>query len=28
MLSWGPDYFDPQTNADCFVHYDDISDAP
>ncbi len=28
MLSWGPDYFDPHTNADSFVHNDDNSDAP
>ena len=26
MLSWGPDYFDPHTNADSFVHNDDNSD--
>ena len=28
MLSWGPDYFDPHTNADTFVHNDDNSDTP
>jgi len=28
MLSWGPDYFDPHTNADSFVHNDDNSDTP
>src|SRR5215471_8907607 len=28
MLSWGPDYFDPHTNADSFVHNDDNSDNP
>src|SRR5215475_12627147 len=28
MLSWGPDYFDPHTNADSFVHNDDNSDSP
>lgn len=28
MLSWGPDYFDPHTNADTFVHNADNSDAP
>ena len=28
MLSWGPDYFDPHTNADSFVHNDDSSDTP
>ena len=28
MLSWGPDYFDPHTNADSFVHNTDNSDAP
>ena len=24
--SWGPDYFDPHTNADTFAHNDDNSD--
>jgi len=28
MLSWGPDYFDPHTNADTFAHNDDNSDTP
>ena len=28
MLSWGPDYFDPHTNADSFAHNLDNSDAP
>lgn len=28
MLSWGPDYFDPHTNADTFAHNVDNSDSP
>jgi len=28
MLSWGPDYLDPHTNADSFAHNDDNSDTP
>jgi peptide/nickel transport system substrate-binding protein len=28
MLSWGPDYFDPHTNADTFAHNVDNSDTP
>jgi peptide/nickel transport system substrate-binding protein len=27
LTSWGPDYFDPHTNADSFAHNDDNSDA-
>jgi peptide/nickel transport system substrate-binding protein len=28
LISWGPDYFDPHTNADTFAHNDDNSDTP
>ena len=28
LVSWGPDYFDPHTNADTFAHNDDNSDTP
>lgn len=28
LVSWGPDYFDPHTNADAFAHNDDNSDTP
>ena len=28
LMSWGPDYFDPHTNADTFAHNTDNSDTP
>ncbi len=28
LVSWGPDYFDPHTNADAFARNTDNSDAP
>lgn len=28
LVYWGPDYFDPHTNADSFAHNDDNSDTP
>jgi peptide/nickel transport system substrate-binding protein len=28
LVSWGPDYLDPHTNADTFAHNDDNSDTP